>query len=162
MNQFKKLTLIFVLGLFTSNLLAQKIGGGLAVSLEGTSPLGISAQGLFNITETIDIAPAVTYYFFNDGSPDVSSSLIVFEADGHYNFSAGDNLVIHPIAGLSFWRVGASAGGFNVSATEFGLNLGGGAILNYDESTSFFGKLKYTLIGGGGGLGIWAGVYFSL
>jgi len=160
MKHLKQLLVMAIFVCLCSSIHAQKIGPGLSYNLDG-SLLGLGAQGLFSITETIDIAPAATYYF-TESIAGVSSSFILLEADGHYNFNISDKLTLHPIVGVALGIVRASAGGISASSSSFGLNLGGGAILNKDEKLSFFGKLKYTTAGGTGGLALFAGAYFTL
>jgi hypothetical protein len=158
MKQLKQLLVLAIFACLCSSISAQKVGPGLSFNLDG-SALGLGVHGLFSITETIDIAPSATY-FFTESIAGASSSLIILEADGHYNFAISDNLILHPLAGISMAIISASAGGFNFSTTSFGINVGGGILLNRDEKLSFFGKAKYGI--SAGGLGLYAGVYFSL
>ena len=160
MKQLKNLFFLAILSCSISSLSAQKIGPGVAIQLDGGN-FGLGAQGLFSITDDIDIAPAVTYYF-TENVAQVSTSIIIVEADGHYNFGISDNLTLHPLVGLSYLSVSANVGGFKVSTGTFALNLGGGVILNKEEKLSYFGKLKLTTANGGGGLTIFGGLYFSL
>jgi hypothetical protein len=159
MKQLKQLLVFAIFTCICSSISAQKVGPGLSFNLDG-SALGIGVHGLFSITETIDVAPSATY-FFTESIAGGSSSLIILEADGHYNFAISDKLILHPLAGLSVAIASVSVPGFgSVSASSFGLNVGAGLIANRDEKLSFFGKAKYGI--SAGGLGLYAGVYFSL
>lgn len=159
MKHLKQLLVLAIFVCLCSSISAQKVGPGLSFNLDG-SALGIGVHALFPITETIDIAPSATY-FFTESIAGGSSSLIILEADGHYNFNISDNLILHPLAGISMAIASVSVPGFgSVSASSFGINVGAGILLNRDEKLSFFGKAKYGI--SAGGLGLYGGVYFSL
>lgn len=159
MKQLKKLIVFAVLVCSFTSLSAQKVGPGLSFNLDG-SALGIGVHGLFGLSDQIDIAPSATYYLL-EKVQGASASLIILEADGHYNLEISDNLTFHPLAGITAALTSIKVPGFgSVSATSIGINVGAGLILNKQENLSFFGKAKYGI--SAGGLGLFAGVYFSL
>ncbi len=145
----KKLQLLFIAlsFCFIGGLSAQiSIGGGLVL---GASDLGLQGRLQKTINETIDGSASFTFFLVDGGT------VWSIDADAHYVLSNSDGLTLYPLAGLNFFHF--SSGGF--SDTDIGLNLGGGATYELQESLKLFAELKY-VTNSGGDLWITAGVLF--
>lgn len=112
---------------------------------------GIQARAKLDVGENLGLIPNVSYYFI-DGATGLS-----FDANLTYNVAEiGDGLPIYVLGGLDLTRVSVSGFG---SASEFGINLGGGV----DITENIYGELFYRTLfcdGCGGELGLNAGYYF--
>lgn len=117
---------------------------GIQAAYGTNTEFGVGAKASFKITENIYASPSFNY-FFGEGTQGVSSSILGFNADGHYIFPSKDGLLFYPLAGLNFTRASVSVLGISASTTEIGFNVGGG--LNYDLSSSLTGvfEAKYVL-----------------
>ena len=127
------------------------IGAGL---LYGTdSELGFTGRVNYNINSKIGIFAG--YSLLSSESEEdpltgleASASASSFDIDGHYHFSEGATKP-YVLAGISIWRVKAEVLGFSVSASETGINVGGGVIHSPSDKFSLFGEAKYVIIDGG-------------
>lgn len=149
---------ILVIGLIflsNTNLYAQgeagdiSIGGGLGYGTEVES-IGIQAGGVYTINEQFRGAADLIYYFPNED--DFGGNFTWFEVNlnGHYLFTAEEDLTAYALAGLNFASFSYDLpsfqgfGGGKVSDTEVGLNIGAG--LEYDiDFALFYAELKYAL-----------------
>lgn len=134
------------------------IGGALAYHTD-MEALGIGAYATFGVPqlhENISISPSFILYF-----PD---GVDAFEINGDVIYSfpvSGDSPVLpFALAGLNIFRVSASAGGFSVSNTDIGLNLGGGVVFSMESVRPVAGA-KFE-IQDGTGFVIFGGVGFPV
>lgn len=153
----KKITLVFVLALvtvFTSQAQEIDLKGALSIGTEVEPGIGIHLGGLYQLQEEIDIAAGFTFFLPDSyqssgfgGNYEVKSSMWMFDVDGHYIFDL-DGFIVYPLAGLNFttYKVKYEGIGFNdISNTEFGLNIGGGAEYGFSDKLKAFGELKYII-----------------
>lgn len=141
-----------------------RVGAGLAIGTkagvddDGSDKmgLGINLNGEYLITDVISIAPSYTMFFKNTvGGADFSLSAL--NIDVRYYFS---DMGLYGLAGFSSAKAKAEGGGFTVSDTEGGLNIGAGIMLPLSDNLFANGQVKYTTPGDGQ-LVINAGVAFA-
>ena len=153
-------TLLFIgfLG-FTQNSMAQaQLGGGLVLGFD-IGAVGINLRGDIPVTPEIDVVPGFIYYFESD------ISIFEFNANGHYNFAAGDVVQPYALAGLNISRFEyddefSRFAGFDIDGTDVGFNLGGGINFELGSINAFTeGRL---LLGGFEDFSITAGVLFPI
>jgi len=143
-------SLVVIIAVFMSaSVFAQEAGDKAAGgslnygSGDGWSSIGIGAKFRYNVTSPIRLEGVFTYFLKKD-----YVSMWDFSVNAHYLFKAGEKLTVYPLAGLGLTKATASASGeymgydYNVSASasEFGLNLGGG--LDYDLSENMVGNVE--------------------
>lgn len=159
----KKLISIFTLIIaivFCSNtdVFAQnklQLGAGIAYGT-GVEAIGVQVGATYAITEKIRAAADFIYYF-----PDAEGfTMWEFNINGHYMFISEDNMNVYGLAGLNYANSSFEVGQFSGSASDIGLNIGGGAEFGLGFG-AFYGELKYEL-GGFEQLVIDAGIRFSL
>ncbi len=134
-----------------------QIGGGLVFGFDiGT--VGINVRGDIPVTDEIDVVPGFIYYF--------ESNINIFEvnANGHYNFDAGDTVQPYALAGLNISHFSYDSEilgiGFEADGTDVGLNLGGG--INFDlGGISAFAEGRL-LLGGFEDFSLTGGVLFPI
>lgn len=134
------------------------LGGGVSYNLDAEE-VGINVRGVYGFTETLRGQAGFTYYLVGDGL-----TLTEFNLNGNYVFSGEPGgTMFYGLAGLNFFSASVDLGQFGgkVSATETGLNLGGGVNLGLSDSVMFYGEAKYVL-SDASGLVLTAGVLFNL
>ncbi len=131
------------------------VGAGLAYGAE-LEDLGIQVKGLYQIDDTWRGAVDLIFYF--DGVEDVNVTEI--NLNGQYLFGDIESVAPYALAGLNIFRVGTSLDGTSFSASEVGLNVGGGVNFPISETLTGAAELKY-VIGDADQLVIGAGVIFS-
>ncbi len=151
----KRIILLMLLGfIFIPKLQAQtSVGGGLMFYGE----TALEAKADFNVSDRISVSPAIGY-FLTDGY-----TVFMISGAGHYNLGDPESFNYYPLVGLNLISVSASYGGFSSSASNVGLELGGGATYSLSDSMKLYGEVKY--IGHGvwsNNIGLSIGVYFSL
>lgn len=139
---------------------------GLSYASNIGSP-GISAKGVYLIDDTWEASAGFTYLFEKD-----YTNWSLLDLDGHYVFNSDDSKTLYGLAGLNFtfWKIdmatdydegyGDLFGGFELSGTEVGINLGAGGRFALSDKLNLFGEVKYT-IGGFNFLNLGAGVLYS-
>lgn len=84
--------------------------------------------------------------------------MIIFGADGHYNFFINNDFTVYPLLGLSYIRFrDASYYGTPISDSFITLNIGGGMNYAVSEKIKIYSELKYV-----SGFAVTAGVLISL
>ncbi len=123
------------------------LGTKLSIDDDGSeaAAFGIGIKGLYEINELFSIAPGFTYFFPSSPSG-LDLTEYVLDVDAHYNFVKEETLKVYAIGGLNYSYIDASVdlgefGGFALSDSKVGLNLGAGARTGGD--VQFFGDLKY-------------------
>ncbi|GAA0872893.1 hypothetical protein GCM10009117_20400 [Gangjinia marincola] len=114
--------------------------------------LGIGVKAMYDITDTWSGAGDFLYFFgeSGDGFDSYSTSI---NLDAHYNFlNEGDGLKVYGAAGInitSFTIEYDDDFGFfgqdSFSASETGLNIGGGVFYDLSDQLMLNGDLKYVL-----------------
>lgn len=139
-------SLVVIIAVFMSaSVFAQEAGDKAAGgslnygSGDGWSSIGIGAKFRYNVTSPIRLEGVFTYFLKKD-----YVSMWDFSVNAHYLFKAGEKLTVYPLAGLGLSKKSASGEfmgyDYNVSDSEFGLNLGGG--LDYDLSENMVGNVE--------------------
>ena len=134
-----------------------QLGGGLVFGFDiGT--VGINLRGDIPVTEEIDVVPGFIYYF------ESNINIFEFNADGHYNFEAGDVVQPYALAGLNIshfeYDDDVFGGLIDIDGTDVGLNLGGGVNFELSSLSAFAeGRL---LLGGFEDFSITAGLLFPI
>jgi len=146
MNRILKTTFI-ICGLllsFSFNTQAQdiKVGGGLTYGTQVES-IGIEGGAILGFTDKIRGA-ADLKIFFPDSPSGVDNSFWEINANANYMFFSAPTTNVYGLAGLNYATQKVSGGGFTVSNSEAGLNLGGGAEFGVGFGT-IFTELKYVL-----------------
>lgn len=113
----------------------KSIGGNLVFQTDG-STMGIGAKFRYNITDPIRIEPSLTYYFV-DGVTSLDANI-----NGHYVFNFKNNFSAYPLAGMVIYH--SSVDGY--SATNVGLNLGGGAEYHINQKWAVGAEAKYAIV----------------
>ena len=155
MKTLRNFLLLFALAFTVNTASAQlAIGPQVAYNLDAIE-IAIGARGTYDINDQFRPAADFQYFLVGDGL-----SLFVFNANLHYKF-AGQTGGVQPyvLAGLGFASASVDVGFGKVSATDTGLNVGGGITLPLGNAT-FFGEAQYGI--GGSELGLIAGILFSL
>lgn len=155
MKTLRNFLLLFALAFTVNTASAQLAVGPVATLGFNLNDLGIGARGTYDINDQFRPAADVIYYLV-DGA-----TAFGINANLHYKF-AGQTGGVQPyvLAGLGFVSVSVDLGPFgNASATDTGLNLGGGVTLPVGNAT-FFGEGVFGV--GGSEFGLLAGLLFSL
>jgi outer membrane immunogenic protein len=139
------------------------LGSKSAISDKGESAMGfgINVNALAGLTDKIDLAGGIVYYFPSEPVTGTKFSLFTISVDGHYKLTEN----FYGLAGLNIGMAKATATfmGYSASAsdTKMGINLGAGANFDLSESLGFFGQVGYT-VGGADQLFINAGLFYKL
>ncbi len=146
----KKIVFVFMvallaLGINEAN--AQiRVGGGLFYYTEGEQNIGLDLRGIFGVTENIDVAAKIDW-FFPKNENDIKSSATGFNGDLHYNFLDRDaSFSPYGLAGVNILRVAAKFNGTTISDSFFGINIGAGFEFAITESLNLFVEGKYTVL----------------
>jgi opacity protein-like surface antigen len=171
-NVIKKVAIIAIAAVTVSTLASAQekgdkaVGANLVFGTEGSN-IGLGAKFQYNVTAPIRLEGSFTYFFEKD-----YTSMWDLSVNAHYLFPLNEKLTVYPLAGLGI--VGAtttipgttvSTGGVTVtpagelSSTDFGLNLGGGADYKLSDKLFLNAELKYTT--GGSSLLISAGIAYK-
>jgi len=146
MRKLIKITcILFSLILFyNSNTYAQdvKVGAELGYGTQIES-IGIGAGAVLGLTDNIRGA-ADLKIFFPDSPSGVTNSFWELNANIHYLFLKKVNTKVYGLAGLNYATQKASSGGYSISNSEAGLNLGGGAEFGMGFG-ALFAEVKYAL-----------------
>lgn len=124
-------TVCILLGLIflsSTDLYAQdgfQLEAGAAYGLEAEA-VGFQVGALYGFTQNIRGDANLTY-FFPDSPDGVDNSLYEVNINGHYLFVDKEATAVYALAGLNLIRQEVSGGGYSVSGSETGLNIGGGA-----------------------------------
>lgn len=171
MKKFTILSLFAAFVLFGLSANAQeqgdiRAGAGLAygtkagVDASGTKgAIGINLGAEYLFTDAISLAPSYTFFFKSSvGGADYNVSS--FNIDARYYF--GDS-GFYGLAGLGIVSNKVSGGGFSVSGSETGINLGAGYMYGLSDSMFLNGQAKYNTadFGDGGQITIQAGLAFA-
>ncbi len=146
---------LFVFALGTNADAQLRIGGGLVFNTDLNSKIGFDLRSEIGVGDVIVIVPNFNLYLPKDG-------VTTWEINGdvHYPFAVTDAVNVFPLAGLNITSI--SLGGFG-SATEVGINLGGGANFAITDSMRIFAEIKYVaIITGYTPLVLGAGILFDL
>lgn len=114
--------------MFTSHAYAQndiQLELGAAYGLEAEAA-GFQVGALYGITDNIR-GDADFTYFFPDSPDGVDNSLYEININGHYLFLAEETTAVYALAGINYLHQKVSNGNMSFSASETGLNIGGGA-----------------------------------
>lgn len=165
------LTFLFI---FTTSISFSQIqvGGGLGFGAEIEQPC-ITLKGVKDFTEEIDGSASLNFFFpqkveFFDG--EIKTSVWTINFDGHYIFSGTEKADIYGLAGINIAVLKVKSdyndpffGSFNTSASdsEFGLNIGAGGELMFNDQLTGFADIKY-VISNFDQLVIVAGVLFNV
>ena len=136
-----------------------QFGAGAALDLD-LNEFGVEARGQYGFNDTWRGAADFILFFPGEGVNAFS-----INANAHYIFvNNPDALSVYGLAGLNFTRVSVDLGPLgglvpgNISATDTGLNVGGGVNIPLGGRTGF-AEVKYGI--GGSELGIAAGILFG-
>jgi opacity protein-like surface antigen len=151
----KKLTLLVLLvGLigFTSNATAQNMKGdfalGLGISygadLVDGGEIGININSNYSFTNEIRASLDINYWLPGDDFD--NATLLDVNINAHYLFVNDMNLRLYGLAGIHYASFEYDFGGFSVSSSETGFNVGAG--IEYDlGGVLLFAEPKYTVNG---------------
>lgn len=140
--------------------------GGYGTKIEKPA---IGIIGEIGIIEKLAVAPSFAYYFL-EKNEFAKTSFWEFNANAHYYLLNEGPFTVYGLAGLNVARssvdfdlgdIGMDFGGLGGSASKVGLNIGGGANLDFGSKILPFAELKYT-IAGTEQLGIFLGVKYSI
>lgn len=129
----------------------------------------IGVIGEIGIIEKLAVAPSFAYYFL-EKNEFAKASFWEFNVNAHYYLLNEGPFTVYGLAGLNvarssvdfdFGDIGVDLGGLGGSASKVGLNIGGGANLDFGSKILPFAELKYT-IAGTEQLGIFIGVKYSI
>lgn len=144
-----------------------RVGAGLAIGTKAGAEasatgvdsklgLGINIGAEYLITDAISLAPSYTFFFKNSiGGADYSLSAL--NIDARYYFADSG---FYGLAGFSSVSSKAEGGGFSVTSSESGLNIGAGIMYPLSDNLFANGQVKYQTPGDGQ-LVINAGVAFA-
>ncbi|MBK8195699.1 MAG: outer membrane beta-barrel protein [Lewinellaceae bacterium] len=115
------------------------IGYGTEIEDNG---IAIQARGIYTISGPWRAGADFNYYL--DGIEDYS--VWDFNVNGHYLFLEGDGLQAYALAGLNYIKFKVKTGipGFDGSASDTGLNIGGGIQLPFGGITGL-AEVRYVL-----------------
>lgn len=140
----KKVLFVFMFALLAIGVQAQqgeKSGVLQAGYQSDPGRLMIGAEGRYNITNNIRIAPDVMFLF-----PKNKVTGLDINVNAHYLFPLESNISVFPLAGLAMLnnRYSGSNGGGSNGFTNWGFNLGGGLEYNLSSNTFLNLEMKYT------------------
>jgi len=135
------------------------IGGGIAL----WGNVAIEAKADFSITDQISISPSIDYILVDENFDNYSSTYLMFNVDGHYNFDISDGFKAYPLVGLNYyyWTYSYDLPGYDNFSGDGGdvsINIGGGATYAISDSMKLYGELKFLR----SDIGLSAGLLFSL
>ncbi len=141
------LTLFFTL-IFTTSLVAQDIDlkAGLAYPMQ-SEKLGLNVGGKLGVASVVDVVAGVNLFLpdkTETGAGELKTNIWMIDLDGHYNFGAG-GFTVYPLAGINFTGFRREFNDSESSNTEIGLNLGGGASVEFADKIGAFAEIKYIL-----------------
>ena len=153
------LTIAIVLGISQLAKAQVDVGGG--VALWGN--IAIEAKADFPITEQISISPSIDYLLVDENFDNYSSTYLMFNADGHYNFDVSEGFVAYPLVGINYYYWSYSydiegLGDYSGDGGDVSINIGGGATYALSDSMKLYAELKFLR----SDIGLSAGVLFSL
>ena len=137
----------------------------------GYSHLGLGAEFQYNVMDPLRLEGSFTYFLPKEmagGFASAKTSMWDASVNAHWLFRVGSGINVYPLAGLGIFGVKSKASvdlgelgsyGASAGASEFALNLGGGADFFLSDKTFVNAEAKY-LISGGGLLVLSAGVGF--
>ncbi len=144
-------TLIVLIVVINCTCYAQKyIGGGLAFGSQIESA-GIGINGEYFVTDQISIAPSLIYFFPRTLFGDLKFKQTDLNINANYHFITDNEFDIYALGGINVAIV--SVPFFNPfsgernsnSATEIGLNIGGGFNYHLNDKLLPFAELKYNI-----------------
>jgi len=125
------------------------VGGGLTITTaDGFDRAGVSVRGVYVFSENwrassnINIPFPESSEFFGTT---IKTSYFDFSADAHYVFPISDAFRVYGLAGINFFSATVKVGSEKDSASEAGLEIGGGAEYLINDKLSIFGEPKYVL-----------------
>jgi opacity protein-like surface antigen len=171
----KKLYLLLITLLFcfsVSNAQLTKLGGGLGFTTgypfhemdydyNQSGHFNFFAQGIYELTLPIHIAPSVTYFFphvWKDGTQfdqsKITVTTLMIDLNGHYVFNSLDRFEFYGLAGLDVllaWKKDVFTITGSVPSTQttkesdnaIGLNLGAGTYIKMAEQVDLNLEVKY-------------------
>lgn len=155
MKKMKQLFLMLALVALSINAEAQEKGdfsafAGITYPLATGSEMGVNVGVEYMFTDKIAAAPSFSYYLYPSGL-----TTYAINVDGRYYLGGNDSFKYYGIAGGSLYKstvtipsIGGVGGG-SVSSSAYGVNVGGGAIYNFNDSFGVIGQVKYTTNGSG-------------
>lgn len=137
--KIKKLLLGIAL-LFSCVFFAQEKGdlagfAGITYPLASGSDMGINVGVEYMFTDALAAAPSLSYYFAPSGI-----TTYAINADARYYLGGDESLKYFGLAGISFMSTKVTGFG---SATDTGLNIGGGLTYAMGESFGLIAQAKY-------------------
>lgn len=154
MKTIQKLLFILLFCFAITTVSAQwLVGGGIGYHSKAASS-GLTAKGEIEIMENIALSPAISYYFGHKVYGH-STSLVSLDVNGHYYFyfPEFEPLTAYPLAGLNFSSYNSPFRNdfTGISGSDrkgiFGINLGGGARWQLNQSLAAFAEVRYTING---------------
>ena len=94
--------------------------------------------------DNISAAPSFSYYFSPSGT-----TVTTINVDGRYYLGGSDSLRYFGLAGVGFSTVKVDLFGVSVSASETGVNAGGGLLYAMSEKMELIAQVKYGSAGTG-------------
>lgn len=140
----KKVLFVFMFALLAIGVQAQqgeKSGVLQAGYQSDPGRLMIGAEGRYNITNNIRIAPDVMFLF-----PKNKVTGLDINVNAHYVFPLESNVSVFPLAGLAMLnnRYSGENGSGSKGFTNWGFNLGGGLEYNLSSNTFLNLEMNYT------------------
>ena len=157
MKLVNNLCVLVALLFVTNTVQAQlKVGGGLGFGFD-VENLALQARGVYGINEQFRGEADFSYYL--EGTDGLS--YWEFNLNGNYMIINSGGFNIYALAGLNFFHFSTETIIGNVSDTDTGLNIGGGAEMGLTDNVNLFGEAKFVL-GGADQLFVAVGALFSL
>jgi len=156
-NVFTILTLLITIVTYSQT----KVGANIVYGSESDFGLGVKAS--FDVSEKFKVSPSVSY-FFTESVPEVSTTMMSFDADAHYFFELKEKLSVYPLAGINVFYTSVSSSFnsvYSASSTDFGINLGGGLNYKVSDKLTGFSEIK-AMLNNGNQIVFSAGVMYSL
>lgn len=138
---------------------------------DGLSNFGIGAKFQYNVTNPLRLEGSFTYFMPKEyGLGTTKLNMWDFSANAQWLFAVADKIKVYPLAGLGVLGTKAKVdldmgelgdyGNHSASATEFGLNIGGGADFRIADATLLNIEAKYKIGSNWSRLMLSAGVAF--
>ncbi|MDE1208276.1 outer membrane beta-barrel protein [Tenacibaculum larymnensis] len=156
-NVFTTLALLIAVVSFSQT----KVGAGVVYGSE--SDLGLGVKASFDISEKLKVSPSMSY-FFTESIPELSTTMMSFDADAHYFFKLKEKFSVYPLIGINLFYTSVSSSlnsAYSVSSTDFGINLGGGLNYTISNKVTGFSEIK-AMLNNGNQIVFSAGVMYSL
>ena len=134
------------------------------------SNVGFGAKFRYGVTDPIRLEGAFTIFtpkaLESWGDARATVSMWDFSVNAHYLYTMSEQLTLYPLAGLGMMGVRSKAevpgwGSTSASASEFGLNIGGGVDYALTEQWALNGELKFRFGGDWGRTIIGLGATYS-